>query len=617
MARSSYEAELDLLPETYADAMSRDISKLRSAVAAAGISSVVGVGSGGSFTVASLLCSLHEAYAGRVSRASTPLEIICNPTLASTSPVFLVSAEGKNPDILEGLRRARNQSSRPIHVITNRVKSPLAELSRELADVSLHAFDLSTKDGYLATNSLLFDAVVIARAYGGFDSSRPSLPDHLDELLGPSTPLGPQLEQLKAFASIVAGRGSVIVLYSPQLRALAIDLESKLAEAALVHCQLADLRSFAHGRHLWLSKRPEDCAVIVFTEPTLRLLWDATKTLLPTSVPALTVALEGSSPADLIAGLVVEMQFVHLISQAQNTDPANPTVAGFGRSMHYIDVPALIDKPVSTMNERETSKYAILGANWASYPRGGAMIRAMNKYQDEVSKQTFRAVVFDYDGTLCSSQGADAPPSELVVEHIERLVKHGVKVGVASGRGGSIQEYFVKHLPSCAVDVTLGLYNGGWIGTANEPPLPQAEKNEFISHVTRISRRLQDSGVPIAAIRTTQPFQVSLRLMEGVDAAQIWFVIADALRHEGLDILRVVRSKHSVDILSPMVTKSRVPRHLIQECQIDPYEILTFGDHGAWPGNDSSLLEHRFSLSVDQPLAFTGPGVESRADKQA
>jgi hypothetical protein len=41
--------------------------------------------------------------------------------------------------------------------------------------------------------------------------------------------------------------------------------------------------------------------------------------------------------------------------------------------------------------------------------------------------------------------------------------------------------------------------------------------------------------------------------------------------------------------------------HIIQEFGIDPYEILTMGDQGAWPGNDSSLLEHRFSLSVDVP----------------
>ena len=63
----------------------------------------------------------------------------------------------------------------------------------------------------------------------------------------------------------------------------------------------------------------------------------------------------------------------------------------------------------------------------------------------------------------------------------------------------------------------------------------------------------------------------------------------------------MVRSKHSVDILANGVSKSRVIASIIQNDKIDPYEILTMGDQGAWPGNDAALLEHRFSLSVDMP----------------
>jgi fructoselysine-6-P-deglycase FrlB-like protein len=83
-------------------------------IAGASEASIIAVGSGGSFTVASLLCNLHEYYTGRVSRAVTPLELICNPTLAATSPIFITSAEGKNPDILEALQRARQHSSRTV-----------------------------------------------------------------------------------------------------------------------------------------------------------------------------------------------------------------------------------------------------------------------------------------------------------------------------------------------------------------------------------------------------------------------------------------------------------------------------------------------------------------------
>jgi len=125
--------------------------------------------------------------------------------------------------------------------------------------------------------------------------------------------------------------------------------------------------------------------------------------------------------------------------------------------------------------------------------------------------------------------------------------------------------------------------------------------SEFLSHVTRIVRRLQALGVPIETIRATHPYQVSVRFRAGVNTESNWFVIADALRQAGLDLSRVVRSKHSVDILGAGVNKSHLVAHIIQEFGIDPYEILTMGDQGAWPGNDSSLLEHRFSLSVDVP----------------
>jgi hydroxymethylpyrimidine pyrophosphatase-like HAD family hydrolase len=86
-----------------------------------------------------------------------------------------------------------------------------------------------------------------------------------------------------------------------------------------------------------------------------------------------------------------------------------------------------------------------------------------------------------------------------------------------------------------------------------------------------------------------------------VHAENNWFVIADALRQAGLDLSKVVRSKYSVDILGDGVNKSHLVAHMIQEFKVDPYEVLTMGDQGAWPGNDSSLLEHRFSLSVDAP----------------
>ena len=72
---AKYDAEISKLGETYELALQQELTGLCAAIAAASESSVIGVGSGGSYTVASLLCNLHETYTGRVSLlASHPFQ---------------------------------------------------------------------------------------------------------------------------------------------------------------------------------------------------------------------------------------------------------------------------------------------------------------------------------------------------------------------------------------------------------------------------------------------------------------------------------------------------------------------------------------------------------------
>lgn len=602
MPISRYQSELNQLSATYAAAMTADVTHLKEAIAGSSESSIIGVGSGGSFTVASLLCNLHETYTGRVSRPSTPLEIICNPTLASSSPVFLISAEGKNPDITEALDRARHHSARQVHVLTNRTSSPLMKAVSHLLDVRAHIFELQEKDGYLATNSLLLDAVLVARAYSELDDGANALPATIDELrLGGQT-VSEWIQSSANFVEAATQRGAVVVTYSPLLHPIAADLESKLSEGALLHCQLADLRSFAHGRHLWLAERPNDIAILALMEPSLGELWDKMSALFPGEVPMYAMPLKGALPKDLIAGLIGQMYLVQEIAARLGKDPGRPDVPKFGRDIYYIDLPSVIPEPVERVSAAEQSKFDVLGARWPSQRRRSGMGRARDAFLDSLAQQTFRAVVFDYDGTLTASQRKTAPPSAPVIDHLTRLTDAGVLVGIASGRGNSIQEELAKVLPSATLNkLQLGLYNGGWIGTASTPLAVPDGTVEFLSHVTRIARKLKSLGVPIERIKPTHPYQVSIRFRDGLPTDEMWFVVADALRQAGLTTETLLRSKHSVDVLSPGVSKSGLIAHIIQQDKIDPHQILTVGDQGAWPGNDVSLLEHRFSLSVDLP----------------
>lgn len=597
-----YQYELTQLNNTFAAARAADVNSLQLAIANSSEFSVIGVGSGGSFTVASLLCNLHEFYTGRVSRPSTPLELICNPTLASSSPVFLISAEGKNPDIVEALERARRHSSRTVNVLTNREVSPLMDHSRELPDITPHVFELADKDGYLATNSVLMNAVLVARAYGALDRNARQLPDALDDLLIGETEIQVWLAKAQDFVRQVVLRKGLIVVFSPLLRPVAADLESKLSESALLYCQLADLRSFAHGRHLWLAERPDDCAILALTEPGLDTLWTHMRALLPEGIPVYTMPLRGATPQDLLAGLVAQMQFVSLVANELQKDPGKPLVPSFGRELYYLNLPDVIPKPQAVGPRGERSKYEVLGARWPTSGLSGVMRRALESFESTFEQQSFRSIVFDYDGTLCSSQRRDVPPTPPIVQHIQQLTAAGVWVGVATGRGDSIQMHLQKLLPpELWTRVRLGLYNGGWIGHLGSAIPSQRATDEFLSHVRRIVGRLENLGVPIDRVKETYPHQISIRFKEGVNSESMWFVIADALRQAGLDPSTVVRSKHSVDVLAKGVNKSHLIADIIQNCKVDPYEVVTMGDQGAWPGNDASLLEHRFSLSVDQP----------------
>lgn len=599
---SCYETELEQLADTYLNARRANVNALKAAIAGAAESSIIGVGSGGSFTVASLLCNLHEAYTGRVSRPSTPLEVICNPTLAEASPVFFISAEGKNPDIVEALRRARQHSARTIHVLTNRKESPLTESADQLMDITSHVFEIDKKDGYLATNSLLMDAVLVARAYGELDQGNDGLPVTMDGLRLEDATIDEWLTGAASFVNEVVSRNGLIIAYSPLLRSIAADLESKLSEAALLYSQLADLRSFAHGRHLWLAERPQDCAILAIVEPLLQSLWSHTRDLVPVSTPMSTISLGGSKPQDLLAGLVAQMKLVALIAQRAGRDVGKPDVPEFGRNLYYADVARLIPRPPEPTDRGEQSKHAVLGARWPSRPRYGQMQRALEAYKGELERQIFHAMVFDYDGTLSHSRDHDVPPPDTVREQILRLLQAGVIIGIASGRGGSIPENMRKWVPKeLWPKVQLGIYNGGYITGINEPEHSSGQTSEFLSHVARIVRKLETLGVPIEVIRVTHPFQVGVRFREGIATEPMWFVIADALRQAGLDLTGMVRSKHSIDILAPGVSKSRLVAHIIKAFKVEPYQILTMGDQGAWPGNDAALLEHRFSLSVDLP----------------
>ena len=67
----------------------------------------------------------------------------------------------------------------------------------------------------------------------------------------------------------------------------AIDIESKLTEAALANSLLADFRNFGHGRHHWFDKKRKNSAIIALVSPEEKELADKTIAQLPKDIPVL------------------------------------------------------------------------------------------------------------------------------------------------------------------------------------------------------------------------------------------------------------------------------------------------------------------------------------------
>lgn len=601
MEMRKYTSELRQFPDTYSRALAADINSLKNAIAGASASSILAVGSGGSYTTAALLCELHELYTGKVSRAATPLEIICNPSLSESSPLVLISAEGKNPDAFEVLHRAKRHSARSIHLLTNTNDSPLARELPNFPDVFPHVHPTPKKDGYLATNSLLLNATLVARTYAELDGQQGVLPPDLSHLKVNDDSIGNWTQRADAFVRALNPSRALIVTYAPNLRPIAVDLESKLAEGALFHCQLADLRSFAHGRHLWLSARPEDVAIISIIDDTLEKLWKATLRTLPTGIPNLVLKVPRPTPLGLVTGIIAQMHLIDRFADAAGTDPGRPDVPSFGRELYYADLGSLIEPPTIDLQGPERSKFSALGGRWPLKQKG-EIHREREEFTAILEATKFRGIVFDYDGTLCTSQARDRPPDNRILEHLQRLTSAGICVGIATGRGGSVQESLREAFDEDTLSkIYLGLYNCGYIGDAASTTTLPGEASEHLSHALRLLRRLEATGAPIAEIRESMPYQISVRLKPGVVPDEMWWVISDALRLSGLKVSSVVKSRHSIDILSSSTSKSHLVAFLVQSKRIDPYQILTVGDQGAWPGNDHSLLDHKLSLSVDQP----------------
>ncbi len=158
-----FAAELDSLPDTFEWALQQPLNGIVRAVRALSGLPLLAVGSGGSYTAAHLACALHGFHTNRMAQAMTPLQLISSPTDLRDLAVFVPTAGGKNPDVLAAFRHLISEEPRSLMVWCATPESPLAAAAAKYRFVDFQDFSMPYgKDGFLAVNSLLAFAVLLA-----------------------------------------------------------------------------------------------------------------------------------------------------------------------------------------------------------------------------------------------------------------------------------------------------------------------------------------------------------------------------------------------------------------------------------------------------------------------
>ena len=596
-----YAQELARLAETISQVAQTDHSRLVELVCNLADQNLVAVGSGGSFSAALFASALHEALTGRIAKAVTPLEL-AHRTVTRNTAALLVSARGSNSDILSSFETATSRGYSSVSAICAAMNSPLR--TRFGGEVSERYFEFSpsvARDGFLATNSLI--ATVSFLSYAYHRAAGCGLPDMSGIGMPPIWYLTSDLDRV--VLESVLRRQTIFVLYSGWSAAAAHDIESKFSEAALGHVVLADFRSFAHGRHYWISSRDASSAIIALSDPGSKVICEATLKLLPKSVPAFRLATERTGPAGGIDLLARALFLVGVSGQVTGADPGRPSVATFGRELYALR-PRIVRRP-SVEAVWAAKKTMALGRIGQGVER--IVSEALSQYLNRLSSVALCGVVVDYDGTLVTSAERESGPRHSILEALVRLADAGAMIGIATGRGPSVYRALRKALPPGTwQSVILGMYNGASIQHLGQALThPHGSPSEGVAAAEKLLKpHMQRLGIPMeirpAQITLTPPSPVHINELRQYVAAQL---------EPAVPGLKVWSSSHSIDVTNAETTKLRVVHAVREQLQARARtgQISRLGTAAIPPATTSSCFPcHHLSLWTASHHASTHAG---------
>lgn len=593
---SVFTEKLDGLAETINLASTCAIQQLAEALRLGRQRPAVAVGSGGSAIAAEFFAVCRRTLQAGPTLVQTPLEFLLGEGELSETDVWLFSARGSNPDILAAFAGAESRGSKQLHLVTRGPGSPLVQAATDMPKAQVHfARTSDPKDGFLATHSLIAAVTMLLLAS---DAGVPgalgrdlalSFRKRAVEILDSGS-----RERLAANFASVSRQDTGFILQDPRISPIALLIETSVWEAGLCAVQRTDFRNFAHGRHIWVGQRPEQSFILALMGNETRSVWEDIHAVLPESLRTFCLDFGNCGRFQNAIGLIQGLCIVEALGRATGIDPGRPNIATFAKQL--FDAPSLLDVAAS-LTPSVRQKRAAVDLRDDPVHQDRDLAEAFRSFADRLSTARYTGLVVDYDGTIVTAVGRYDPPASVIVSELQRLLDEGLRLSIATGRGGSAGSELREAFPGHQDQIAVSYYNGAYsrplaVDITVDSPLasPRLDGARTWLHTAEgfiDEPKFKDSGV-----------QLTIDLSELVDPEAFARCFEEEVNNAG--DLRIARSFHTLDICLVESCKTSAAHNLARTIGASLDSILCIGDSGAFGGNDHALLGLAHGLSVGQ-----------------
>jgi len=204
---------------------------------------------------------------------------------------------------------------------------------------------------------------------------------------------------------------------------------------------------------------------------------------------------------------------------------------------------------------------------------------------------------------LCAESNRFCGIDAEVAATLNELLKNGLVIGIATGRGQSVRNDLTKKIPIQYHDrVIIGYYNCADIGFLGDETKPDKARS-VTKPLQKLFPILNSYDFPTKILPELKPNQITIEIKKKNEWTKVRPILIDLIMSQNVNGIQILESSHSMDIIHQSTTSKL---NILSLCETRMQELgstgdcLGIGDKGKWPGNDYLLLSTPYSLSVDE-----------------